>query len=350
MINADELKGEWKMRTVAELEAKLAEPSEALIRDLASVEGDILLLGVGGKMGPSLARLAVNAIREGGLNKKVIGASRFSNQEARQELEAAGVQTIACDLLNDEELRSLPDASNILYMAGNKFGTTGREHFTWAMNTYLPGRVAERFKDSRIVVFSSGNIYPFVPVSGGGATERVVPEPIGEYAQSTLGRERIFEYHSHKNGTPMTFYRLNYAIDMRYGVLLEIARAVNEGRPVDVTMGFANIIWQGDANAMALRCLTACSTPPTLMNITGPETVSIRWAAHEFAARLGKEAVIEGKEADTALLNNASKSHQLFGYPSVSLLQMIDWIADWVAEGGATWNKPTHFQERKGKF
>lgn len=338
------------MKSVLELEAKLAEPSEALIQDLAKVDGDIMILGVGGKMGPSLARLAMNAIREGGMDKKVIGVSRFSSEEARRELEEAGVETIACDLLNDDELFSLPHADNIIYMAGNKFGTTGREHFTWAMNTYLPGRVAEKFKQSRIVVFSSGNIYPFTPFGSGGANESVMPEPIGEYAQSTLGRERIFEYHSHKNGTPMLFYRLNYAIDMRYGVLLEVAKSVHEQRAINLSMGHANVIWQGDANSMALRCLTECTNPPSIMNITGPETISIRWAAEQFAKRLGKEALFEGTESEVALLNNASKSHQRFGYPTVSLLQMIDWLSEWVEADGATWNKPTGFQERKGKF
>ncbi|CAM3610987.1 NAD-dependent epimerase/dehydratase family protein [Marinicrinis lubricantis] len=338
------------MKTVAKLEAKLAEPSERLIADLSSVEGDILLLGVGGKMGPSLARLAVNAIAQGGLNKKVIGVSRFSNDAARKELEEAGVQTISCDLLDDKALQELPGAENVIYMAGNKFGTTGKEHFTWAMNAYLPGRVAEKYKDSRIVVFSSGNVYPFTPVGGGGVDESRPPEPLGEYAQSCLGRERVFEHYSHKYETPMTIYRLNYAIDMRYGVLLEIAKSINEGRPINLTMGHANVIWQGDANEMALRCLTVCSSPPNVVNITGPETMSVRWAAEQFAQRLGKEAQFTGSESETALLSNASKSHQLFGYPRVSLLQMIDWVAEWVAAGGDTWNKPTHFQERDGKF
>lgn len=338
------------MKTVAELEAKLAEPSQALIDDLSTMDGDILILGVGGKMGPSLARLAANAVREGGLNKKVIGVSRFSNAEARQELEEAGIETISCDLLNDEELQKLPDAANVIYMAGNKFGTTGREYFTWGMNAYLPGRVAEKYKNSRIVVFSSGNVYPFSPVGSGGVNESITPEPIGEYAQSCLGRERVFEYFAHQNQTPMVIYRLNYAIDMRYGVLLELAKAINENRAIDLTMGHANVIWQGDANEMALRCLKHCGTPPEIMNITGPETISIRWAAQELAKRMGKEAKFEGVESDTALLNNASKSHQLFGYPKVSLLQMIDWTAEWVLAGGDTWNKPTHFQERKGKF
>ena len=338
------------MNTIAELEAKLAEPSEKLIAELSVLDGDIMLLGVGGKMGPSLARLAVQAIQMAGIRKRVIGVSRFSNVESKRELEEAGVETISCDLLNDNDLQSLPEVRNIIYMAGNKFGTTGNEHFTWAMNSYLPGRVAEKFRNSRIVVFSSGNVYPFTSVGLGGVTESITPEPKGEYAQSCLGRERVFEHFSHKYGIPMVIYRLNYAIDMRYGVLLEIAKSVQEGHPVHLAMGHANVIWQGDANEMALRCLTVCTNPPNIVNITGPETMSIRWAAEEIGKRLGKTPVFEGTESDTSLLNNASKSHQLFGYPRVSLLQMIDWTADWILHGGATWNKPTHFQERKGKF
>lgn len=338
------------MRTVVELESRLAEPSESLVRDLASVDGDIMILGAGGKMGPSLARLAMNAIRDGGLAKRVIAVSRFSDEAARVELEEAGVETIACDLLQDGELGKLPDAENIIYMAGNKFGTKGREYFTWAMNAYLPGRVADKYKDSRIVVFSSGNVYPFSPVANGGVDESVPPGPIGEYAQSCLGRERVFEYFSQLNGTPMLIYRLNYAIDMRYGVLLELAKSIQTGKPIDLTMGYANVIWQGDANAMALRSLTKCSNPPSILNITGPETMSIRWAAQELAGRLGSEAVFAGAEADTALLSNASRSHQHFGYPRVSLLQLIDWTAEWIQAGGQTWNKPTHFQERRGDF
>lgn len=337
-------------KTIVELEQKLAEPSDRLVNDMASLDGDILVLGVGGKMGPSLARLAVQAIRQAGVNKRVIGVSRFSDEVVRNELEEAGVETISCDLLNDEELQQLPDVKNVIYMAGHKFGTTGKEYFTWAMNAYLPGRVAEKYRNSRIVVFSSGNVYPFSPVGQGGVDESISPDPKGEYAQSCLGRERIFEYFSQKHGTPIAIYRLNYAIDMRYGVLLEIAKAVNEERPINITMGHANVIWQGDANEMALRCLTACSNPPTIINVTGPETMSIRWAAHEFGKRLGKEPIFEGMESENALLSNASKSHQMFGYPRVSLLQMIDWTAEWLRAGGQTWNKPTHFQEREGKF
>ncbi|WP_308638063.1 NAD-dependent epimerase/dehydratase family protein [Paenibacillus silvisoli] len=338
------------MRTVEELEAKLAEPSEALIEDVKGIEGDILLLGVGGKMGPSLARLLLNAIRAAGVHKRVIGVSRFSERGLQERLEADGVETIACDLLDDEALQALPDVPNVIYMAGNKFGTTGNESFTWAMNAYLPGRVAEKYRHSRIVVFSSGNVYPFTPVGYGGASESVPPSPVGEYGQSCLGRERVFEHFSKRYGIPMLIYRLNYAIDMRYGVLLELARSVKEGRPVNLTMGYANVIWQGDANEIAIRSLLACEAPAAFMNVTGPETVSIRWAAEEFGKRFGVEPVFEGTEASDALLNNAAKCQQRFGYPRVSLLQMIDWAAEWVAAGGATLNKPTHFQERKGKF
>jgi nucleoside-diphosphate-sugar epimerase len=338
------------MQTVQELEDRLARPSAALIDELSQLDGDIMLLGVGGKMGPSLARLAVNAIRQAGLDKKVIGVSRFSNKVLSRELEAAGVEIISADLSDDKALQALPETQNILYMAGNKFGTTGNEHFTWMMNAYLPGRVAEHFRNSRIVVFSTGNVYPFTPVGQGGATERTSPNANGEYGQSCLGRERIFEHFSHKNGTPMFIYRLNYAIDLRYGVLLELARSVKEGRSIDITMGHANVIWQGDANEIALRALLRCSSPPNVMNITGPETLSLRWAANEFGRKLGVEPIFTGQEAPTALLSNAAKAAATFGYPQVSLAEMIDWIGDWVGRGGETWNKPTHFQEREGKY
>ncbi|CAH1191870.1 MULTISPECIES: NAD-dependent epimerase/dehydratase family protein [Paenibacillus] len=338
------------MKTVAELEAKLSEASDRLISDLHKVDGDLLILGAGGKMGPSLAKLAAQAIKAGGMNKKVTAVSRFQDQEVKNDLESAGVKTISCDLLDDQELMQLPSADNVIYMAGNKFGTTGREHYTWAMNAYLPGRVATKYKDSRIVVFSSGNVYPFSPVGLGGVDESVTPEPLGEYAQSTLGRERIFEYFSHKYGTPMLLYRLNYAIDLRYGVLLEIARKVHEGKSVPLAMGHANVIWQGDANEIALRSLLKCQSPPEILNVTGPETMSVRWAAQQFAQRFGLAASFEGSESETALLSNAAKAFREFGYPRVGLLEMIDLIAEWVASGGHTWNKPTHFSERKGRF
>ncbi|AZN42389.1 NAD-dependent epimerase/dehydratase family protein [Paenibacillus albus] len=339
------------MRTIEELEAKLSEPSEALIRDVREIKGDILLLGIGGKMGPSLARLLLNAIRKAGADNRVIGVSRFSEPGLQAQLEKDGVETIACDLLDDQALQALPEAPNVIYMAGTKFGTTGNESFTWAMNAYLPGLVAEKFRHSRIVVFSSGNVYPFTPVGYGGASESQSPSPVGEYGQSCLGRERVFEHFSKTNGTPMLIYRLNYAIDMRYGVLLEVARSVKHNKPINLTMGYANVIWQGDANEIAIRSLLACEAPAAYLNVTGPETVSIRWAAEEFGKRFGGvQPIFEGVEASDALLNNAAKCQQQFGYPKVPLLQMIDWVADWVEAGGATLNKPTHFGERKGKF
>ncbi|MGN7759993.1 NAD-dependent epimerase/dehydratase family protein [Paenibacillus sp. 22594] len=338
------------MKTIEELEVGMTTPSDELIRDIRELDGDILLLGIGGKMGPTLGKLAVNAVKEAGGNKRVLGASRLSDSSLREELEQAGIETFPVDLLNDAELQKLPEVRNVLYMAGNKFGTAGNEHFTWAMNAYLPGRVAEKFRESRIVVFSTGNVYPLTPLIQGGASEEHLTGPIGEYGQSCLGRERVFEHFSRKYEIPMAVYRLNYAIDLRYGVLLEVAKAVHAGTPVDVTMGHVNVIWQGDANEIALRSLRICSTPPAVLNVTGPETVSIRWIAEEFGARLGAKPTFTGTEAATALLSNAGRSHQLFGYPSVSLRDMIDWTAAWVAEGGATLNKPTHFQERKGNY
>ncbi|RKP51397.1 NAD(P)-dependent oxidoreductase [Cohnella endophytica] len=338
------------MNTIKQLEQQLAQPSDALIQEIARLDGDIMLLGIGGKMGPSLARLAINAIKAAGVDKKVIGASRFSDVELKRELEADGVETLSVDLLNEAELQRLPDVKNVLYMAGNKFGTLGNEHFTWAMNAYLPGRVAEKYKESRIVAFSTGNVYPFTPVKQGGAMETSPVGPVGEYGQSCLGRERVFEHFSHKYDIPMAIYRLNYAIDMRYGVLLEIAKSVRAGKPVNVEMGHFNCIWQGDANEIALRALSVCDTPPTVLNVTGPETVSTRWAATMFGERFGVTPQFVGEESDNALLSHSGKVMQLFGYPRVSLVQMIDWIAAWVEQDGPYWNKPTHFQEREGKY
>ncbi|WP_221565887.1 NAD(P)-dependent oxidoreductase [Alkalihalobacillus sp. TS-13] len=338
------------METIEELELKMCAPSQRLIDDLSKVAGDLMILGVGGKMGPTLAKLAVNAVRKGDLNKRVIGVSRFSKGTLQEELEEAGVVTIAADLLNEAHLKGLPDVKNIIYMVGNKFGTAGMEHLTWAMNSYLPGRVAERFKDSKIVSFSTGNVYPLTPVTLGGASEEHPTGPVGEYAQSSLGRERIFSHFSYKYGTPLLHFRLNYAIDLRYGVLLEIAKSVKAGTPVDLDMGHANVIWQGDANEMALRSLLHCDSPSTVLNITGPETLSIRWVAERFGERFGVAPLFTGIEQETALLSNASKAYELFGYPKVTIREMIDWTVHWVEKGGEVLNKPTHFQERKGNF
>ena len=332
------------------LEQELLKPSDALIEDMKALKGDILLLGVAGKMGPSMARLAKIASDKAGTKRRIIGVSRFSEADTRVELESEGIETIAADLLNEDDLASLPDAPNVLYLAGTKFGTTGKESFTWAMNAYLPGRVAERYKNSRIVAFSTGNVYPFSPISEGGPSEDQPTGPVGEYGQSCLGRERIFQYLATRYNTPTLIYRLNYAIDLRYGVLLEIAKAVLEERPIDLTTGFVNVIWQGDANEVAIRALLHCDVPARILNVTGPETVSVKWLAQQFGRLLGKTPLFINEVQTTALLSNASLSHQLFGYPRVSIRQMIELIARWVTLGGKTINKPTHFQERNGKF
>lgn len=338
------------IETIAELEKILSEPSQRLIDDMAKIDGDILILGLGGKMGPTLAKLAKNAIDAAGISKKVMGASRFSNESLFRELTDFGIECIKADLLNEKELTALPDVKNIIYMAGNKFGTVGNEHFTWAMNAYLPGRISEKYKNARIVVFSTGNVYPFMPVDSGGATEEIKPSPIGEYAQSCLGRERVFEHFSIRNATKMLLYRLNYALDLRYGVLLEIAKYVQKTKAIDLSMGFANVIWQGDANEYAIRSLLHCEAPAKKLNVTGPETISIKWLAEEFGKLLRKTPVFENAPARTALLNNSAQAHKLFGSPLVSLEEMIRLTAHWVKIDGELLGKPTHFQERKGDF
>lgn len=338
------------IRSEAELEERLSRPSEADKAFMRELEGDLLILGVAGKMGPSLARRARRAADEAGVRKRIIGVARFSNPAVRRQLDDAGIETICADLLEEDQLRALPEVPNVIYMAARKFGTTGNEYLTWALNTYLPARVAERFRHSRIVAFSSGNVYALVPIAHGGPTEATPPDPVGEYAQSVLGRERMFEYFSVRYGTPVVLLRLNYAIDLRYGVLVDIALKVYERRPVNLAMGMVNVIWQGDANSVALRAFRLCQSPPAVLNVTGPETLSVRSLAWKFGQRFGVEPVFEGVEAPTALLSDASRCHALFGYPEVSVEQMIDWIAEWIRSGGVLWNKPTHFEVRDGKF
>ncbi len=338
------------MKDVRLLEQELLQPSDALVAAMAEIEGDIMLLGVGGKMGPSMARLARQAADRAGVTKRIIGVSRFSDPVLPATLQADGIETIAADLLNEAHLAAMPDVKNIIYLAGQKFGTTGKEAFTWAMNTYLPGRVAERFKASRIVAFSTGNVYPFVPLSTGGASEDVPAEPVGEYGQSCLGRERLFQYFSSLYQIPTLIYRLNYAVDLRYGVLLEVAQSVQEEKPIDLSTGHVNVIWQGDANEIALRALLHCDVPAKILNVTGPETISVQWLAEQFGLLLGKTPLFINEPQPTALLNNASQAHRLFGYPRVTLRQMIEITAAWVQQGGYTFGKATHFQERAGKF
>ena len=336
--------------SVEELEAHLATPDPALVDDLARLDGDILVLGAGGKMGPSLVELACNAVAASGVPRTVTAVSRFTRPELRKDLERVGARTVAADLLEPGALDELPDASNVIYMVGTKFGTSGRENLTWAQNAYLPGLVGERYASSRIVAFSTGNVYPLVPVRSGGSVESDPTGPLGEYAQSCLGRERLFGYASATHGTRVLQFRLNYAVELRYGTLVDIAQAVHAGEPIDLSMGHLNVIWQGDANAWALRSLALCSTPPTVLNVTGPEIVSVRRVAQAFGRLLGKEPTFVGAEGETALLSNAMEAHRRFGYPTVSLGRMLEWIAAWVDAGGETLGKPTHFNERSGRF
>jgi len=307
-------------------------------------------LGVGGKMGPTLARMAKRAVDLSGRTRQVFGASKFETESVVNDLEAAGIKVFSGDLLDEAFLASLPDAENIVYMAGLKFGSTQNAALTWAINTHLPALVARRFRGSRMVVFSTGNVYPFVSVASGGCVESDDLGPIGEYAQSCLGRERIFQYFSQEHGTPMTIIRLNYAVEMRYGVLVDVALKVKTGQPIDLSMGYFNAIWQGDANAMILQSLSLCASPAAVLNVTGPEVLSIRAVALEFGRLFSAVPHFVGQESDTALLNNAARAHKLFGQPKVSVSQMIAWIADWIQRDQPLLNKPTHFEERKGKY
>ena len=337
-------------RTEAELEELLARPSARDVAFLRELEGDLLILGVGGKMGPSLARRARRAADEAGVRKRIIAVARFSKAGLREELEQAGIETIAADLLEEAPLAGLPDIPNVIFMAARKFGTTGNEYLTWALNCYLPARVAERFHGSRIVAFSTGNVYPLAPIAHGGPTEASPTAPVGEYAQSALARERLFEYFSARHGTEVALLRLNYAIDLRYGVLLDIGQKVFERRPVNLAMGMVNVIWQGDANSVCLRAFRLCQAPPAVLNLTGPETLSVRALARRFGEHFGVEPVFEGVEGATALLSDAARCQALFGYPEVSVEKMIEWVAGWIRAGGVTWSKPTHFEVRDGKF
>jgi nucleoside-diphosphate-sugar epimerase len=339
-----------RFESVEALEQALSRPTPQVVEALARLGGDLLILGVGGKMGPTLATMARLAVVEGGLDRRVIGVARFSDPRLRAALEDAGIETIRADLMQEGVLETLPDAPNVIYMVGMKFGASGQEARTWAVNTYLPARVVQRFRASRMLVFSSGNVYPLAPVAGGGCTEAVAPAPVGEYAQSVLGRERLVEHFCRQYGVPGVLFRLNYAVEMRYGVLLDIARQVWVGEPVDLSMGHVNVIWQGDANAYALRALALAEVPPRPLNVTGPETISIRWLAGRFGELLDRKPVCAGAEGESALLSNAGLAFQLLGYPSVPLGRAIEWVAAWVIDGGPVLDKPTHFEVRDGRF
>lgn len=334
-----------------QLEARLATPSPGLVADLGELSGDLVVLGAGGKMGPSLCHLARRALDAAGrTDVRVIAVSRWSDREVEKRLRDRGVETFAHDLSPYGDTSRLPDAGNVVFMVGAKFGSADQPARTWATNALVPAAVAQRYADARIVAFSTGNVYPLVPVDSGGRTEADPPDPVGEYAMSCLGRERVFEYAALERGTPVALIRLNYAVDLRYGVLADVARCVRDGEPVDVTTGYVNLVWQGYANEVTLRSLRHAATPAFVLNVTGPETVRVRQLAEDFGTAFDVAPVLDGSEAGTALLSNASRCFELFGRPELALPDLIGAQAEWIRRGGVLWDKPTKFQRRDGRF
>ena len=337
--------------TQESLEDQLSLPTPAVLETLRQLQGDVMILGAGGKMGPTLARMVRRGFDAlGRTDRTVYAVSRFSDPAAMAWLQAHGIQAVPCDLLDRAAVQALPDVPNIIFMAGQKFGTRAAPELTWVMNTLVPAIVAERYARSRIVVFSTACVYPLVASGSTGSREEDPLAPPGDYANSCVGRERIFTHFSNQNGTPLLMFRLSYAIDLRYGVLHDVAQKVSQGQPVDVTMGHANVIWQGDANARAIQCLGHTGSPPVALNVTGLEPVSIRWLAGRFGQLLGKQPVITGSEGPSAWLFDASKSYAWFGPPTVSLEEMIEATAQWVGQGGQSLGKPTHYETRDGNF
>ena len=335
-----------------ELDALLSEPRDATVEALRRAPGDIIVLGAGGKMGPTLARMAARAAEraDGARRRRVIAVSRFSSPATRRSIEQHGIETVSCDLLDAGAVASLPDAANVIFMAGQKFGTAEAPSRTWMMNVVVPALCARRYAGARIVAFSTGNVYPLMPVAGTGASEAMEPRPVGEYAASCLGRERVFEHAATEHGARVAIMRLNYAIDLRYGVLTDLAQRIQAGAPVPVAMGYVNVIWQGDANRAALELLSHASAPPTIVNVTGAESLSVRMLARELGARLGREPKFTGVEAADALLSDTSRYRALLGGAELPLDVMLDWTADWVREGRPLLGKPTHFETRDGGY
>lgn len=335
---------------VEQLEDLLSEPTPAAIAALGRLDGDLIVLGVGGKMGPTLARMARRAFDAAGKRNRVIGVARFSDPRLPASLQSHGVETIRCDLLDPIQLAKLPDAPNVICMTGMKFGATGQAALTWAMNVLVPAMICQKYAQSRIVAFSTGNVYGLTPVTGIGSREEDELRPVGEYAMTAVGRERMFEHFSRTHGTSMAVLRLYYATEMRYGVLVDIARKVWAREHVPVAMGYLNSIWQGDANAMSLAAFDHLASPPMVLNIAGPEQLKVRQVAADFGHLLSRPVRFEGIEAADALLANTERAKGLFGLPRVTIAQMMRWIADWVQRGGASLDKPTHFENRAGNF
>ena len=336
--------------TEADLEDALSAPSEEDVACCRRLDGDVIVLGAGGKMGPSLVRRIVRAFAAAGVHRRVFAASRFTEPASRHALESCGAKTLAIDLLKPAAIDALPDCPHVFFLAGRKFGSTDNTALTWVTNTVVPGDVARRFAGSRIVAFSTGNVYPFVPVSSRGSVETDLPSPRGDYAQSCLGRERVFEYYARHQGTPTLLFRLNYATDLRYGVLVDIARAVRAGEAVDRTVSHFNVIWQGDANSYALRSLEGCQVPARVLNVTGTEKVSVADAATFFGERFGVTPAFSGQPGSDALLSEARACHDWLGLPHVGTAELMEAVAVWLERGGRTLGKPTHFEVADGQF
>jgi uncharacterized protein YbjT (DUF2867 family) len=337
-------------RDDAELEELLSRPTAAVVETLRQTSGDVIVLGAGGKMGPSLTAMVRRATDAIGDRRRIIAVSRFSSDDAAHTLESAGVEVVRADLGEREQIARLPDAPNVIYMAGQKFGTRDLPSRTWAVNTLVPAMVAERYASSRIVAFSTGNVYPMSPASSSGSREADSLTPLGEYANSCVGRERVLEHVSRTRGTRMSIIRLNYAVDLRYGVIVDIAHTIMSGEPVRLEMGFVNVIWQGDANAQAIASLTHAASPPFVVNVTGSERLAVRDVAKQLAALLGRPLQLQGIEAPDALLSDTSLAQSVFGQPSVSTPTLIGWVADWVGRGGTKLGKATKFEVRDGRY
>jgi nucleoside-diphosphate-sugar epimerase len=335
---------------ITALDDLLSTPSDEAVAAFAALPGDIVVLGVAGKMGPTLACMARRAADLAGTPRRVIGVARFTDPKVRAWLEQHRVETVACDLLEPGHVDRLPDAPLVVYMAGRKFGSTGQESLTWAMNAAVPVMIAQRYGSSRIAAFSTGNVYGLTPAARGGSRETDVPAPVGEYAMSCLARERLFEHYSRTRGTPTVILRLNYATEMRYGLLVDLANRIRAVQPIDLAMGFVNVIWQGDANAMALASLAHATAPARVVNLAGPGVLAVRDLATSLAGALGVAARFTGEEAADALLSDGSEGWRLLGRPRVALDTLVAWTADWVARGGPSLGKPTHFESRDGRF
>jgi nucleoside-diphosphate-sugar epimerase len=332
------------------IDPRFTEPREETLAALRQCAGDVIVLGAGGKMGPSLTAMLARAVDALGDGRRIIAVSRWSDRKAAKALGEMDVRIVECDLLDPAEVSRLPDAPNVIFMAGQKFGTGDRPSITWAMNTLVPSNAARRFAGARVVAFSTGNVYSLTPVASGGPAETDAVGPVGEYAMSCLGRERIFEYFSDRDGTRVAIYRLNYAIDTRYGVLLDLAQRVVAGEAIPLAMGYVNVIWQRDANRIAIECLPRAAAPPFVLNVTGREALSVRDLAERFGKRLGREPVFGGTEGPDALLSNATLLHTTFTPPATTVEEMIEHVARAIEENAPTLGKPTHFETRDGRF